>query len=107
MLVVLAEFGKLELGIVLKHPTDSPLAGEDEQVVASVILHPLGVVGETQSLGIEALVLDPTDLLICHRRAAKVAAVLVFKSVFKHLKLKHAAPIGKMPGSNTPMMSPA
>ena len=89
LIVVLAELGKTKLGVVLKHPSDSPFAGEDKQVLAPKVLNPLGIVRKAQSLGIKVLVLDPSDLAITHIGTAKITAVLILKTVFKYLELKH------------------
>ena len=87
---VLTELGKLKLGIILKNPSDSPLTGEDEEVLAPEVLNPFCIVGETKSFRIETLIIDPTDLLIGEICSAKIATVFALKTVLKNLKLKHA-----------------
>ena len=47
LIVVFAELGKAKLGVVLKHPTNRPLACKDKQILASEVLHPLGIVRES------------------------------------------------------------
>ena len=58
-----AEIGQAKIFVVLHCPVDIPLAGEQQQVLALVVLNDLGVGGEGQGLDIEIflVVLDPAD----------------------------------------------
>ena len=87
---VLAKFGKLKLGVILKNPSDSPLTCEDEKILASEVLNPFRIVGETESFRIKSLVIDPTDLLIGEVSSAKIASIFALETMLKNLKLKHA-----------------
>ena len=88
--LILAEFGKLELRVVLKNPTYAPLAGEEEKILASEVGNTLSVVRKLQSLGIKSLVLDPADLRLAKVGATKIASILTLESVLKNLELKNA-----------------
>ena len=120
VVLIRAELRQRQAGVFLLRPADAPLIVENEQVVAAEVLHPLRIRGEVERRGVGALARDPADIGIRQVAAADVDVVLVLEAILQHLELQHAdrtdddllhagvrSPMEKMPGSNTPMMSPA
>ena len=48
LLLVTAEFGKLETFVLFKRPTDIPFACEDEKILSAEVLYPFGVGGDIE-----------------------------------------------------------
>ena len=88
-----AELGQGELLVPVCGPPDGPLGGEEQQLVALVVLHQHGVSRQGEVFRLEGLVpivVDPAEILVGEALAVEVHAVLVFQPVLQHIELQGA-----------------